>query len=221
MSLRAKEPFRFYTRLTLPVMTGIKASNIGELLERLKEVPESVIYQHTYRFLQEHQYLVPEPPNDFAYWVTHILQDEALGERLMTVDTIRFKSLNDLRQALVVAVEDHLKKNPSERSVSKGKEFHFMGAIRFSLPTPHQAWDLVEFGECLRHVSISSIYLHIFEACLRPPLGINDFSLWLETEIHEKKLAKKIASLDPYTHSFEGLRSMILNFVEESLLASS
>jgi hypothetical protein len=30
----------------------------------------------------QHQKLSPEPPNDFAHWVTTALQEDELGERL-------------------------------------------------------------------------------------------------------------------------------------------
>ncbi len=214
---RASEPFRFFTRFSLTVLTGIKAKDLKELLEHIKAVPESVIYEHTHRFLQQHQHLIPEPPNDFAYWATHILQDEILGERLAAIDTIRFNSLNDLRHAIIAAIENHLKKNNNIRQVPVGKEFHFMRAIRFSIPTQHQANDLAEFLDGLKKVSISSLYLHIFEARLRPPLGINDFSHWFEAQLGEKALAKKVAGLDPYTQTLEGLRSRIISFIEKRL----
>ena len=78
---KAKEPFKFYTQLHIPELTGLKAANLQELLDLIKTVPGSVIYHHTHRFLQQHQYLSPEPPNDFAYWITGILGEEELGRR--------------------------------------------------------------------------------------------------------------------------------------------
>jgi len=217
---RAKEPFRFSTRLSLTVLTGIKARDLRELLEHIKAVPEPVIYEHTHKFLQKHQDLIPEPSNDFSYWATHVLQDEILGERLAAIDTIRFSSLNDLRQAIVSAIENHLKKS-STRQAPAGKEFFFMRAIRFSVPTRYRAYDLAEFLEGLKKVSISSLYLHVFEAKLRPPLGVNDFSQWFETELGEKALAKKVAGLDPYNQTLEGLRSRIIGFIEKRFQESS
>ncbi len=214
---RAEEPFHFFTRLSLTILTGLKARDLREFLDHLKTVQESVIYHHTHRFVKQHQYLVPEPPNDFAYWVTHILQDERLGERLAAIDTTRFSSLDDLRQALVSAIEDHPKQNNGDHRVPEGKEFHFMRAIRFSIPTPHHAQDLAEFLDCLKKVSISSLYLHIFEARLRPPLGVNDFSHWFATQLGEKALARQVAGLDPYTQTLEGLRSKIIGFIEKRL----
>lgn len=214
---KATEPFRFFTLLSLTVMTGIKARDLQEFLEHLQTVPESVIYHHTHRFLQVHQYLVPEPHNDFAYWVTHMIQDEKLGERLAAIDTVRFHSLEDLRQALVSTIEEYLPKVGSTRQVPEGKEFHFMKAVKFSMPTSYVAYDLAEFAGCLKRLSISSLYFHVFEARLRPPLGVNDFSHWFETQLGETELAKQVERMDPYTQTLEGLRSKILGLVQKSL----
>ncbi|MEO5656113.1 MAG: DUF5752 family protein, partial [Nitrospiria bacterium] len=73
---RASEPFRFVTQIVQVELTGLKAKNADELLAHLRVVPPAVIHQHTHRFVSDHQFLSPEPPNDFAYWVTDIL-----GER--------------------------------------------------------------------------------------------------------------------------------------------
>ena len=215
--VRAQEPFRFFTRLCLTRLTGLQARNLGELLEHLKAAPESMVYQHTHRFLRQHQYLVPEPPNDFAYWVGNILGNERLGESLAAIDTLRFSSLAELKGALVRAIEGHLEGHAGGREVPEGKEFHFMEALRFSVPTRHEAHDLSDFLECLGRVSLSSLYLHLFEALLKPPLGVNDFATWLETQLDEKALARKVSNLDPYTQTLEGLRSRLIGIVERRL----
>ena len=59
----------------------------------MKKAPDAVIYYHTHHFLEEHHYLTPEPSNDFAVWVSDALGDEVLGERLASVDTFEFPSL--------------------------------------------------------------------------------------------------------------------------------
>lgn len=211
---QAKEPFQFYSRLSLMVMTGLCARNLQELLDHLCKVPESVIYQHTHQFLEQHQHLVPEPPNDFAYWVTHILQDERLGEKMAAIDTVRFNSLEALRQAFISMMELYLKAGGMLRQAPEGKELYLMRAIRFSIPTGIIVHDLNQFVDGLKKVSSSCLYLHMFEAKLRPPLGINDFSDWFETQLGETDLAKKVAGLDPYTQTLEGLRKRIIRFVE-------
>ena len=217
MNPKAKTPFHFYSRLTLTLMTGRKAATLGELVEGLKTVSDSVVYQHTHRYLYQHQFLVPEPPNDFAYWIAYMLGNEELGERLAAVDTIRFNTMAELRNALLTVLEKHTTKNERDRRAPEGKEFHFMGAVRFSIPTQREAHDLAEFCDHLKQVSISSLYLHIFEARLRPPLGINDFSNWFETDLGLPALAKKVSSLDPYTQTLEGLRMKITGLVEKEL----
>ena len=78
--VRASGPFKLCTRLHLSELTGLKASNLNELLELIKTVSGSCIYHHTHRFLQQHQYLSPEPPNDFAYWV-ETFWDDRLGRK--------------------------------------------------------------------------------------------------------------------------------------------
>jgi len=66
----ARSPFRFWTRLTLTKLTGKRAADAAELAEQLRAAPPSVVFHHTHHFLVQHQHLSPEPPNDFAFWVT-------------------------------------------------------------------------------------------------------------------------------------------------------
>src|SRR3990172_3770893 len=109
---KAKEPFKFYTQLHMPELTGLKAANLQELLDLIKTVPGSVIYHHTHRFLQQHQYLSPEPPNDFAYWAAEVLGDHELGEMLASIDTIQFSTIRSLRERIIAVIEDYLNNNP-------------------------------------------------------------------------------------------------------------
>ncbi len=221
MSLKlAEKPFLFKTQLSLVLLTGLKASNVLQLRDHLMAVPESSVYYHTHNFLQRHQFLIPEPPNDFAYWVTNVLREERLGEKLTAVDTVRFSSLNQLRQALVSPMNSFLEKNPPLRDASEGSEFYFMKVILFSLPTTYQARDLPEFTECLKKVSIHSLYYHMFEGRLRTSRGVNDFSLWLGA-LGEASLVRQIDRLDPYTRTLEELRSRIVGLVEKRISEES
>ena len=213
----AAQPFKFKTELGLTLLTGRKAVNVPELYRRLKEMPESSIYYHTHHFLQKNQFLVPEPSNDFGYWVGNVLQEERIGERLMAIDTVRFHSLGDLRRELLSVLDTFLKRDPKLREAPPGQEFHFMKCILFVLPTKYQARDLKEFSECLEKISRNSLYYHIFESPLRKSGTLNDVSEWLDGELDEKELAVKISHLDPYVHTLEELRKKILNVVEQKL----
>ncbi len=215
--MRSSQPFLFKTQLNLMVLTGLKADNIEQLRDHLGVVQESSVYYHTHNFLQRHQFLIPEPPNDFAYWVTNILQESRLGEKLMAINTVSFHSLSDLRQAILAVLDQHLQKGVLLREAPAGQAFHFMKSILFVLPTSYAASDLKEFVDALHHISINSLYYHIFESRLRTSAGVNDFSYWLEKNLGETDLAKKIENLDPYSHALEGLRVRIITLLEKKL----
>ncbi len=217
--VKAKEQFRFYTRVHLSELTGLKAANLPQMLNLLKEVPGSSIYHHTHRFLQQHQYLSPEPPNDFAYWVKEMLGEDELSERLASIDTIQFPHIRELREKIIKTIEDYLKKNPSvtAKVAKKNEEFHFIKSISFIFPTNYIATDLKEFVEIFKKITIDSIYFHIFEARLRLEKETNDFSLWIEKSLGNQKLADKIARLDPYTRTLEDLRNVIVNMIETEI----
>ncbi|MFA5780563.1 MAG: DUF5752 family protein [Elusimicrobiota bacterium] len=214
-------PFHFYTRLNLTELLGIKAKNLTELLEGIKTVSGSSIYYHTHRFLQQHHFLSPEPPNDFAYWVSNVLQEEKIGEQLASVDIIQFKKIHDLREKFISIIEQYLKKKPLQKEASDGAEFHFMKSVTFIMPTKYVANNLAEFSEAIKKISIYSIYFHMFEARLRLEKGENDFSNWLENELAETELSKKIAKLDPYTQTLDSLRQKIIFFTERRINAKN
>lgn len=217
--IRREEPFRFYTRLHLSGLTGLRASNLSQLLNLLKKVPGSSIYHHTHRFLQQHQYLSPEPPNDFAYWVTEVLGDHELGERMASIDTIQFTTIRSLREKIIETIENYLNVNPLAkiRFAEEGEEFHFIKSTSFILPTDHIAYDLKEFVNILKKITIDSIYFHIFEARLRLERKTNDFSIWIERSIGDKILANEISRLDPYTRTLEDLRTTLSRLIERHI----
>ncbi|MBI4801763.1 MAG: hypothetical protein HY796_04475 [Elusimicrobia bacterium] len=222
METTAREPFKFCARLTLAEVTGRKAANITGLLEGIKAADDAIIYHHTHRYIKQFHHLVPEGANDFAYWVTNTVQADRLGEELTSIDIVQYHSLADIRGAFVKMLEWHIVKNPGPmRTVAPGREFHFMRAIRFSLPTEYSAGDYAGFIECLRNVSASSLYLHVFEARLRPPYGVDDFSHWFETQFHDAEVHKQLSRLDPYSYTLEGLRQRIIRVIEKRLAEAS
>ena len=215
--IKAREPFRFFTHVHLTELTGQKVHDLPELVELLRNAPGSCIYHHTHRFLKLHQYLSPEPPNDFAYWVTNVLQEDRLGEQLAAIDIIQFSTIRALRERLIFVIENHMMRSKNFRTAPGGDELHIMKSRTFIFPTQYCAHTLREFMECLKRISINSIYFHMFESRLRLEKGTNDFSLWLENSVHETDLAQTIAQMDPYTQTLEGLRVRICSLIETVL----
>jgi len=215
MEIKAKEPFRFFTRLTLPELTGIHVSNLEELVQAIENVPDSSIYHHTHRFLQQHQYLSPEPPNDFAYWVAAELGEDELSEKLSSIDTVQFSNITNLRSKLVSTIREFLKDNPAsaKRFANKDNKFYFMKSVSFVLPTNYIASTIQDFVDILHKITTDSIYFHIFEARLRLGKHENDFSNWIEASFENKNLADQIARLDPYTYTMEDLRKTLIKII--------
>lgn len=219
----APQPFVFHTSLVLQESLGLRAEKLSTLVKLLREVPAASIYHHTHYFMVQHHYLAPEPPNDFAYWVSEVLGERLLGELLAGVDTTAYTSLEELRQALVAAVERYLEERPAAqlRFASPGQEFFFVKAVHFVLPTLHTASTLAEFADALTRVSIRSLYFHMFESRLRVGHRTNDFSVWLEEQLGEGELAAAIARLDPYGQNLEGLRTRLLILVRAARRAQA
>lgn len=217
--IKAKEPFRFFTRFNLSELTGLRAVTLGQLVGLIKSVPGSCIYHHTHRFLQQHQYLSPEPPNDFAHWVSQILGEEELGEQLASIDTIQFSTIRSLREEIVRTIDSYLEDNQVAKVKFTRMEdaFHFIKSISFVIPTEYVATDLREFLEILKKVTIDSIYFHIFEARLRLEKGRNDFSYWIENSVGNLDLAVEISRLDPYTFTLENLRKTVISIIERGM----
>jgi len=206
--------FEFYTSAELVFLTGRKAKNLQELLEGIKVSTDATIFYHTHRFLVQHQQISPEPPNDFAYWVSNILLDRLVGEKLASIDLIEFKTIPEIRKRIAEVIEGNLNSNGT-RSCPQGMEFHFMYSHIFVIDTGKRASNLKEFIEVVRTIPIRSIYFHMFQSRLMLGTGENDFSIWFRESLDEEKLASEISRIDPYTYTLEGLRNKIVRIVSE------
>lgn len=199
--------------------TGLRVATLAQLAHFLKEVPEGCIYYHLHQTLFVHQRFLPAYPNDFAYWVSEILGEKLLGEKLAGVEVITHPNLEALRAALAGIVDEHLAQSPTAhlKFASEGEEFFFIKSLYVVLPTPHRASTLAEFVECLKRISLNTLYFHIFDARLRLGQRTNDFAIWLEECLGLPDLARQIAALDPYAHTLESLRGELLRLTEAAL----
>jgi hypothetical protein len=214
---KAKEPFRFFNRVHLTELTGLKAKNLKELADVLQNAPDSIIYYHTHHFLEEHHYLTPEPANDFAVWVSDALGDDVFGEKLANIDAFEFPTLSALRERIVNVIGEYISLEPELRRAPSGREFYFMKSVSVVMSTHYVARDLREFVEALRKLSLGSLYFHIFESRLRLGKPTNDFSVWLENSMGEPELAQEIARFDPYSYTLEGTRSQLMQLIEKHI----
>ncbi len=214
MTPNSESAFHFHTKLEQTLLLGIKARSVVQLLDGIGSVPESSVYFHTHHFLLQHQYLSPEPPNDFAYWVSELVGNAALGESLGSVDIVAFDSIADLRDKFISLLENHISSDAYRPDTDHGEPFHFMASRTFVLPTSFVAHDIREFREMIGAVSIESLYYHIFDARLRLGREESDFSRWLRDR-GRPDIAEKIRKLDPYAQTMEGLRKNIIGAIGE------
>lgn len=211
----AKGPFRFYTSLGLVELTGQKASNASELADMVRGADDSSIFYHTHRYFREHHFVRGECSSDFGQWAYDSLQEMALGERLGGIDILEYTDLPSLRAAIAAAVEEYLDSGARVRDVPSGKEFHLCRLVSVILPTNITASNLAEFQSALERININSLYYHLFESRLRLPRKTNDFSLWMDEALENPRMARRIESLDPYTHTLEELRREIIDATRE------
>lgn len=220
-SRKAKEPFRFYTRLNIKEIAGVKAKNLHELLRYIKDVPDSVIFYHTHDFIEEYHYLTPQPSNEFALWIGNTLGYDMLSEKLSTVDIFEFSSIGELRKRIADIIEEYINNYPSDKNCEEGEEFHFIKSVSAVIPTPYVAHDLREFVQILKFIGPNSLFFHIYEAKLRLGKISNDFSMWLSESLGEKELAEKIMNIDPYLHTIEGIREKLITTIQEHINAEA
>jgi hypothetical protein len=206
--------FHFKTKFDQTILLGKKARKSSELAQHISTVPGSSIYFHTHKYLQQHHYLSPEPPNDFAFWVSNVLGEEALGEDLSSIDVIQFRSIEDLRKSIVDVIERYLSSSGRDVEAPAGEEFYFMASKTFVVPTPYTAYSLTDFRNYLGMVSVQSLYFHIFDARLRLEQAENDFSVYFR-KLGYADLAEKMLRLDPYTQTLDGLKQKIIKLVEQ------
>lgn len=206
--------FYFNSASHLMRIEGEKATNLQELLDAIKTCSDASIFQHTFQTLEEHHFILAGFSNDFSHWAFAACNEVELAERLAAIDVREFTSIAALRERLVHIIESYLYKNPRAGTRIAMEPLYLMAADLVVVPTPYVAKDLGEFADCLRKVSVHSIYYHFIDARLRLKLSNNDFSVWLEKELDLGSLARRLNQIDIYTSTLEDVRQSILMMID-------
>lgn len=210
------KPFDFKQCASIIKSTGKKAKTLRELRDKIALVSDESIFHHTYQyFLKEKRVL--EYTNDFAQWTGEILKENILAEQLSNIDPYTFKSISDLKDETVRVINEYLKAFPKTRAAISGDEFYFNESTTFVSPVGVEAKNLAEFLMAIKYVDLESIYFHFYEARIRPPEEVDDFSNWFEDALNKKELAHRIRTIDPFMHGLEATRLHIIEIVEEEL----
>jgi len=186
-------------------------------MERIETVPAESIYYHTVRSLLRRQ-IVPTPyPDDFASWVATEVQDRMLAERLALPSPFDFESTDAFRVHLLEIMDDHLSRLHYDPRPGQGVSFYFLRGHMMNVPLGIFASDLPSFAGCLRSIDDSSIYYHMVESIGRLGRGRTDFAAWLDQALGLTALAASVDEIDPFVASLTGVRSQLLDLVEQEL----
>ncbi len=102
------------------------------------------------------------------------------------------------------------------------KLFVFQGCVQVCELLPHEAHDARELLEGIRHVPAESIFCHTSVLLMhRPPQPDaypNDFALWADIELRDRRLAERFAAIDPFRlGSIEGVRAELVSTLDHHL----
>lgn len=209
---QAREPFQFVNAFYLIVVGLESAHTLRELGKRLTTISQDSIFCHTFHSLATHHYT--SYSSDFAQWAMAACNESELAERLGAIDVRQFVDLNDLRSALIHAVDTHVRANPVSGDRPAFEPFFFAETREAVLPTETRASNLGELSEGIRHTSLHSLHYHFVNSRLRLHLRTNDFSYWIEKELGFTDLAAQVNRVDFYTNTLSEVRDGILRRIE-------
>ncbi|MEW6387745.1 MAG: DUF5752 family protein [Thermodesulfobacteriota bacterium] len=214
----ARDPFIFRECFLMPMPLGHKVVNLRELLLALQEVKESVLFYHLFQSRLALTLPKVEYPNEFALWAATALQDIKLAEKLSSFDPFDYETLEEVRQAMVDALEEYMWDLPYVPWARPGFEFHFCEASTVVLRSEIVAKTLREFSEALKKVGMDSLYYHFFEARWRPEFGrVDDFSFWIDSNFKLPELVAAIRDIDIYFYNLTELRDTLLVLIHQHL----
>jgi len=100
--------------------------------------------------------------------------------------------------------------------------FVFQGCVQVCELLPHEAHDAREMLEGIRHVPAESIFCHtsvlLMHRPQQPDAYPNDFALWADIELRDRRLAERLAAIDPFRlGSIEGVRGELVSTLDHHL----
>ncbi len=122
------EPFAVFDCSLARLPIGRSCSNLRELLEAIRTVPDMVIEHHMTRCALADHFDLYEFPNDLARWCWDMLGDHMLAEQLGLIDPYQHESIDSLRAELVNVIEERVWEIDRVPSCPPGLELHLVGS---------------------------------------------------------------------------------------------
>jgi hypothetical protein len=160
----------------------------------------------------------PEYPNDFAVWAAHALRDSVLAERLGMINPYEYRDLEDLRHECLDIIADRLAELPLGLWPQATDPMYFLQAMTVVFDTGVLVGNVDDLVSAVAHMSLGSIYFHFIEARRREPVGVDDFSAWLQSWDHQyTELIEAISQIDFYFLSLRELKERLVSVLRYHL----
>lgn len=209
--------FQFSSSAPLEKLTGRKAFNLEELLKIVESCPESSIFYHTFSAFRKMRQVQAPYTNDFSVWISRQLNEEALAEKLMTIDLTEYNTISALRARIIEIIKNYKDENPAAFEKNSDEGFCLYDVVMFVYLTDKFAYDLASFRQMLEFISIDSFYYHFIESRIHTRLQSDDFSNWIEQNVGLPDLAQNIRKIDINIYSLEEMRKKIIQSIDEYL----
>ena len=206
-----RAPFRFVAASYLVRDRPERAWTLEELAAGLRTCSNASLLHHTFQSLERHHYT--RFSSDFAQWTLAACNEPRLAERLAALDVREFVSFDDLRQALVTAVQTHLDATPGAARRHVHEPFFFCEHTTLEVPLGTQAYTLRELAEGIRLLDLQTIHHHFINSRVRLQLKTNDFSQWIRQSLGLTGVAQRLDRIDIYVNTLEDLRREILSAI--------
>jgi hypothetical protein len=190
--------------------TGKVCTNLRELLEAIRSVPDAVLEHHMMRCVLEDHFQLHEFPNDLARWCWTVLRDNVLGEQLALVDPYRLTGPGALRAALVNVIEDRLWGLDRVPWGHAGLELHLIESRLIAYDTGERISTPAALADAIERMSPRSLFYHVHDARRRTGGRSDDFSMWLEMGGAEMSLVTMLRGIDFYSLNLTQLRHALI-----------
>jgi hypothetical protein len=204
-------PFALFDCSLSRYAIGRRCTNLRELLDGIRSVPDMVLEHHMMRCALEDHFELYEFPNDLARWCWEGLGDRSLAEVLSLVDPYSHSSIESLRTALTNAIEERLWGAEDIHGCRPGLELHFVGSRLAAYDTGERLATPAALAEALSRIPRRSFFYHVHEAHRRRAPPSDDFSAWLAEFGADPALVERLRRIDFY---FLNLKQLQQEFID-------
>jgi hypothetical protein len=200
------EPFALYDCSLARYAVGRSCTNLRELLDAIRTVPEMVLEHHMMRCALDDHFDLYEFPNDLARWCWEALGDQMLAEKLSLLDPYDQPSIAAVRATLVNTIEERQWEMEQTRDCRPGLELHLVGSRLVAYDTGERFPTPAALSEALPRLSARSFYYHVHAAHRRNQPPSDDFSAWLEGIGAERCVVARLRKINFYVLNLSQLR---------------